>query len=169
MTKNTWTPLQRPAFRDLAVAILSCLAVAAGCDGSVNHVFKDEGRLCVLPAASGDVNPFIESTVPVDYGPDRALDIQVVAPTCLSSSCTHDRKAECTASVAGKVITIASNASYGEGGNACTTDCRVLVAKCSTPQLPAGTYEVRHGTTTLMLTVPSTATPPCGGKGIGGS
>ena len=169
MSKTTSIPLQRLAFRDLAVAILSCLAVTAGCDGSVNHVFKDDGRLCVLPAASAPVNPFLEITVPVDYGADQALDVQVVAPGCLSSSCSHDLKAECTASVAANVITIASNASFREAGNVCSTDCRALVANCSTPQLPAGTYEIRHGTTTLMLTVPSTTRPPCGGKGIGGS
>ncbi|MES1165630.1 MAG: hypothetical protein ABUR63_07735 [Verrucomicrobiota bacterium] len=58
--------------------------------------------------------------------------------------------------------------SHVDEGNTCTTDCRILVGTCSTGPLPAGVYEIRHGTTSLMLTVPSTVIAPCGGQGIGG-
>jgi hypothetical protein len=156
----------RPAGRDLAVAISLCLAVGCG-RGATHHAFKDEGKVCVFPAGSGDPPLFI-GTEPQAYEANRIVRIQVAAPVCLSSSCSHDRMAECTAVVDGNVITVSSTASFREEGNTCTTDCGTLAASCSTTPLAPGTHEIRHGTTTLNLMVPSMTPVPCGGKGVGG-
>jgi hypothetical protein len=92
------------------------------------------------------------------------VQITVQAPTCLSGTCSHDAKATCAATLEGNVIQVTSAASYREEGAVCTDDCGALVASCSTPPLPAGTYRVRHGAETIVLPVPMIIVPPCAGK-----
>jgi hypothetical protein len=168
MTGNPPGRSPAPRHRDRTVAVLS-LVVALACDAfGTHHSFEDEGRICLYPGGSSAADPFGWRTSPLSYEGNRALDIVITMPDCLSGSCSFDEKAECTADVEGGVIRVKSSASYREQGTTCTTDCRALVAKCSTAALPLGTYTVQHGDTTLALTVPSTTAPPCGGKGIGG-
>ena len=159
-------PEQSGSPRDLGVVIASLIIL--GCDSGTTHTFKDEGRLCVYPGGDRPISPLPNGTDPQNYGAEQGLDLNVVMPDCLSSSCGLDRQAECTAAVNGSLIDVTSKASYRQQGNTCTTDCGVLVAKCSVPPLPAGAYTIRHGLTELTLTVPSMVAPPCGGTGIGG-
>jgi hypothetical protein len=63
----------------------------------------------------------------------------------------------------GNVIEVKSTGSFREQGLTCGSDCGILSAQCSTPPLPAGTYEVRHGTDRLTITIPSTVPRPCAG------
>lgn len=163
---------QHPLFprraRDiLATAVLGLLML--GCESASNTVtFKDQGKLCVHPGTGADRNPFA-TPARETYEANRPLDLTVVMPRCLSSSCSHDAKAGCTAVVNGNVIEVTSTGSVREQGDTCTADCGALVAKCSTTLLAAGTYQIRHGATRLDLTIPSMTATPCGGEGSGGA
>ena len=163
---TTSAPTRAHSHEDQLLALLLALTALACDRAGTTHSFKDEGRLCLFPAGSTAGTPFGPQTEPRSYPADGALRLEVLAPTCLSSSCSHDRKAECSVVVTGNTIEVKSVASFREEGDTCTADCGALVATCSTPPLPAGTYQVRHGATTLTLTVPSMASPPCGGKGL---
>ncbi len=151
-----------PASRDLHVAILSLLALS--CDPlGTSHSFEDEGQICLYPAGTPGQSRL--QSEPFSYPANRGIDIVVTAPDCLSSSCSHDEQATCTATMEGDdVIRVRSRASYREAGSICSADCRSLSATCSTGPLPPGTYQVRHGDSTFALTVPSTVEPPCAGK-----
>jgi hypothetical protein len=167
MTSNPHGRSVAPRYRDRAVAVLSFL-VALACDPFGSHYsFKDEGRICLYPGGSPAAEAFALQTNPLSYEGNRALDIVITMPRCLSGSCSFDRKAECTAAAEGGIIRVQSSASYREQGTACTDDCVALAAKCSTAALPPGAYQVQHGDTTLALTVPSTIKRPCGGNGLG--
>lgn len=159
-------PLPRRRTHDiLATALFGLLMWGCG-SPSETFTFKDQGKICALPGGQPPRNPF-ETPSSQIYLNDAPLELQVVMPRCLSSSCSHDAKASCTATVTGNVIQVTSGGSVREQGDTCTADCGALVARCVTGPLPAGTYEVRHGATTLALTVPSTTTTPCGGMGVG--
>jgi hypothetical protein len=71
----------------------------------------------------------------------------------------------CTVTAEDNTLTVTSNGSYEDvntsGG--CTADCGFLIARCSTANLPAGTYTVKHGANTLTFTVPSMSAAPCVG------
>jgi hypothetical protein len=158
------------ANRDLLVLILSLLA--AGCDLGETHRFANEGRVCVFPGGSPAASSVLPAQEPLSYAADAPLEVTVTLPNCLSGSCTEDRRAECTAKLEGNVIQVRSTASYSDTGSgllprSCTDDCRLLSARCSTGALPAGTYEIKHGATSMMVTLPSRVPPPCAGRGLG--
>ncbi len=148
----------------LALTLLLAVLPATSCGlFSEHHSFKDQGRMCVLPEAARDafVPPAPSSR---SYAANQRLAIQVTMPDCLSSSCSHDAHADCTAEVKGTTIQVTSRGSYNEDKSGpCTLDCGSLVAHCLTGPLPAGTYEIRHGNATVSLTVPSTVDTPCAG------
>jgi hypothetical protein len=167
MTLSNWIERRVGLRPDVVVVVLSSL-LALGCDlTSTHHRFEDEGLLCLYPAESGAAT-VVPPNSPQVYAVDRAIEVTVTMPACLSSSCSHDAMASCTAEVEGTVIRVRSKASYRQQGVTCTDDCGLLAARCSTPPLPAGTYEVRHGVSALTITVPSNMTLPCVGKGLGG-
>lgn len=143
------------------------VVLPAACDLGQQHSWTDQGRVCLFPSGEMPAVPYARPTDSRNFVADRPLDVTVVAPTCLSSSCSHDAQASCTATVNGNQIEITSRASYVEQGNLCSADCRALEARCSTGPLPAGTYEVRHGQERLTVTVPSTVATPCAGQGLG--
>jgi hypothetical protein len=154
--------------RDLGVVVLSLL-LGLSCDPfGTEHTFEDEGRVCLYPGGSTAANPFGLQRDPLPYQANQALDLVITMPDCLSSSCSHDERATCSAAVEGTTIRVQSAASYRQQGTTCTDDCGALAARCSTAPLPAGTYDIRHGDTTLTITIPSTVPPPCAGKGLGG-
>jgi len=149
----------------MAVVVLSLPVAACGLlDRGTDHTFQDQGKICLFPEGTEPANHFVQSSMSLNFPADRGLLITVTAPTCLSGSCSSDTKAECSATVKGTVIEVTSKASFHEEGNTCTTDCRFLIARCATPPLPAGTYQVQHGAERLTVTVPSTTVPPCAGK-----
>lgn len=99
--------------------------------------FVDEGEVCFEDAA-----------------PD--VTVRVIAPGCLSSSCSRDLGGSCTAVVDGTDITLTSDISWEEdrGDVACTDDCGIPAVSCTLADLPDGTYTVTFGSQTLTLTVP---------------
>jgi hypothetical protein len=144
---------------------LAPLLLAAGCPiFEEHHSFKDQGRICLMPESlqNGSFTP----TSPQTYVADQRLFIRVVLPTCSSSSCSNGRRAECSAKLQGTTLQVTSHGSFNEERwGLCTGDCVLLVARCLGPPLPAGTYQIKHGDSTLSLTVPSTVTAPCAGDG----
>jgi hypothetical protein len=157
----------RSWIRDPGVAVLSLLWLSCDLVGTV-HSFEDEGRICLYPGGSRAAQSFGAPGEPLRYEASGALDLVITMPDCLSGSCSHDERAACSAVVEGGTIRVQSSASYVEQGTTCTSDCGFLSARCSTAPLPPGTYEIRHGDTTLAITIPSTVKPPCAGKGLGG-
>jgi hypothetical protein len=152
--------LARPMIAALAVLPL---VASAGCDGETRR-FHDEGQICLFPAGTGSDGLATVASQTHSYRPDLPVDIAVLMPDCLSGTCSVDRKASCLVQVTGPFIQVSSYGSYRQNGTQCTLECGGLVATCTTPPLPAGTYEVRHGTTVLTLTVPSRVSAPCGGR-----
>lgn len=151
----------------MVVAVLSLLPACDLLEPDETRTFHDQGKICLFPEGAKADNPFGAPTMSVTFPADRALSITVMAPTCLSSTCSKDEKAQCSATVKGNVIAVTSSASVREEkgvGAVCTDDCGALVARCTTPPLPAGTYQVQHGPERLTVTIPSSTLPPCAGK-----
>jgi hypothetical protein len=149
--------LPRLAF--VSLAALACQSIAG-----IDHTFQDQGRVCAFPEGTDPGNAFQSPSTSAAFQPDRPATITVMAPTCLSSSCSKDRKAECSVVIEGNVIHVTSTASFREEGSTCTADCGALVARCTTPPLPAGTWFLQHGAERIVLTVPSSGPVPCAGK-----
>jgi hypothetical protein len=77
----------------------------------------------------------------------QALDVLVVFPTCLSSSCDRELSTSCQVTRAGDQLVVTSHAeTETTGADACTADCGSLVARCtSTVAVPPGPYTLIYG------------------------
>jgi hypothetical protein len=143
------------------------LAAGLACQGSAPpgeyFRFQNQGKICAFPEGTDPGNAFLPSTT-VTFQANQTASITVMAPTCLSSSCSKERQAECTAVLAGNVIQVSSTASFRQEGQVCTDDCGALVARCTSPPLPAGTYFLQHGADRVVVTIPSMGPTPCAGK-----
>ncbi|MDB4972371.1 MAG: hypothetical protein JWN48_712 [Myxococcaceae bacterium] len=130
------------------------------CDSDVAHRQHDDGQVCLsnaaLPAGARGLGPQV-------FAAGAPAFVSVVADTCLSSSCDHDRQATCTATLQGSelVVTSAFEWTSKGGDHACTADCGSLTASCQTPPLPAGHYTVRQGDVSTTFDVPGTLAAPC--------
>lgn len=123
---------------------------------------EDEGDLCLY---TGDFDPF--ATVGEPPGEESTftttapITVHYVPLYCFSSSCTQNIDLSCTTSVDGSVITIEGTGSWevAAGKNQeCTADCGLGDTECTIAPLAKGTYEVRFGSDSASLTIPSTAT-----------
>jgi hypothetical protein len=147
-----------------ACLALTGLLLAGGCSPFEHRSYKDQGRICLFSELPRD-NPALLPHTQQTYAADQRLTIQVVLPACYSSSCGTGH-AQCTAKLQGTTLQVSSWGATNEGGlGPCTLDCHFVIARCLGPPLPAGTYQVKHGPSTLSLTVPSTMEPPCAGEG----
>jgi hypothetical protein len=149
--------------RALLFLVLAGLACDHAAATSTDHSFKDQGKVCAFPEGEDVGNAFLPPPS-VTFQADRSATITVMAPACLSSSCSKDAKAQCAAVLDGNVIKVTSTASFRQEGQTCTTDCGALVARCSTPPLPAGTYFLDLGGERAVLMVPSMGPAPCAGQ-----
>lgn len=122
---------------------LVALLLMPSCVGPWDTVaFEDEGELCFAERGGG-------------------VSIEVTAPGCLSSSCSRDVAAECSATLEGTRIEVTSSISWEEKQRGtCTLDCGIAMASCGLDALPAGTYTVVHGEDEVELTVPVVASCP---------
>lgn len=121
----------------------------AGCGGDV-VTLDNQGAVCLSTTTD-----FPEGGQ--QFEADSTLYAIVTFATCLSSSCSSDRTAECQVAVQGDRIVITSRGSYTDEsgpGQACTTDCLYLEATCETGPLPAGEYTIIYGEDELPLTIP---------------
>jgi hypothetical protein len=151
----------------LGLTVLAAALWVAGCGGDTQaHHFSNEGRLCLFPGTETDPSTLGQS--PRSFVADQPVKLAVQFPVCLSSSCSKDPVTSCTVTASGTSLQITSSGSFNEvTTGACTTDCRTLVASCSTANLPTGTYTFTHGGQQVSLTIPSTVAPPCVGAGAG--
>jgi hypothetical protein len=141
------------------------MLAAAGCGGKDVHVLN-QGQLCVgrsIEFGAPDTTPrefAIGATVPVSV---------LFPPGCLSSTCMTNPMASCALAQSGRTFAVTGMASYHEtGDDACSADCRLLTATCTTPPLSEGTHTFRYAGGSVDLVVPSTVPPPCVGTAAGG-
>lgn len=81
----------------------------------------------------------------------------VVAPDCLSSSCSRSVEGDCTIALDGSDILVTSLVMWEQdnGDVGCTDDCNEAAVSCELEGvLPDGTYTVRLGNGTQELTLP---------------
>ncbi|MBC8067700.1 MAG: hypothetical protein IAG13_05145 [Deltaproteobacteria bacterium] len=125
--------------KPMDIARTGVLVLSLGCGGAWNTIsFEDEGELCFAEQAD-------------------EITVEVTAPDCLSSSCTRDVEASCTAAVEGQRIVLTSEIQWEENNgriDGCTLDCGSASATCSLGRLADGAYTVVHGEEELALTVP---------------
>jgi hypothetical protein len=153
----------------IGAAVLGIVALAvAGCGGKDVQV-ENQGRLCVFPSSSVGQNGFGPlDTTPREYVAGETLQLSVVFPLCLSSSCSTDRQASCAAEQTGNTFAVTAQGSYREAGSgACSADCGTLSPSCVTPALSEGTFTFKYAGGSVDLVVPSTVAPPCIGTAFG--
>ena len=122
---------------------------------------EDEGDLCLYTGdfdewATADNPPGEEST----FTSTDPITVHYVADECFSSSCTRSVDITCSATVTGSDIVIEGTGSWevAAGNQECTADCGLGATQCTIDPLRKGTYEVRFGSDSESLTIPSTAT-----------
>jgi hypothetical protein len=119
---------------------------------------EDEGDLCLY---TGEFDPWAtvgggeEST----FTSTDPITVHYVPLYCFSSSCTQNIDLSCSATVKGSDIVIDGSGSWegASGSNQfCTDDCGLGDTQCTIDPLAEGTYEVRFGSDSESLTIPST-------------
>jgi hypothetical protein len=122
---------------------------------------EDEGDLCLY---TGDFDPWATVADPPGeestFTSTNPITAHFVAEECFSSSCTQNIDISCSVSLEGNVITIAGTGSWeiASGNQECTADCGLGAAECTIAPLAKGAYDVRFGSDSASLTIPSTAT-----------
>lgn len=158
--KTSNDPPRAPARHVLALALVALVS----CDADRERTtFHDTGSAC-LHVSPNPFNDCAEREIPAN----APLRVEVDFATCTSSSCDTVLNAACRASRSGSVITVEAEAVIEREGTECTDDCSFVGASCELEALPAGTYELRYGSASTTLTVPSTTSTACAGEGIVG-
>src|SRR5687767_7373326 len=103
---------------------LIVVAAATSCDSSTIYTFRNEGQVCLFPEPPPPRSPLLDRTTTRTYAAGQPLFVQLTAVSCLSGSCSHELRAECTATLEGNVIQIRSTSSFRAQGDQCTKDCR---------------------------------------------
>lgn len=116
-------------------------------------VLSDEGDLCLYP---NEAPPVPGISVPTAIAEEDRLVFQVTHPTCLSSSCTMDRRASCRITQVGRRLFVEASFAYVPvKGPTCTKDCLRLTATCQSEPLAAGIYDVVYLDDVVPFAVPS--------------
>jgi len=148
----------------LAGALFGIVLGASGCGGET-HEFHNTGRACLFSGPPSDeflVVPNL-STYMTDFQADDVLEVGVFL-RCMSSTCTvaGSASASCTVEQIGDTLRVEARGSYRDNGDdACSADCRPLIARCWTAPVPAGTFTFEYAGDSADLVVPSTVPPPC--------
>lgn len=142
----------------LALAILSLAVLSlAGCEPDERRG-DGEGRVCAaLGIEAGHIGAFPEFLEPEPIFADDPVTLQVL--WYLGYARTEDTHAGCEVELDGSTIHLRSSASWNWDHEAYDGTYE-LVATCTTPPLPAGSYTIVHGEQRFPLTVPSS---PCHG------
>ena len=123
-----------------AAAFVTFVLSAGACSDDrerLRTVHENVGDLCLGSTAAGTV------------------EIVVVFPTCLSSSCDRSLGSSCTVTVSNGEIRITSRGeSETTGPSECSADCGALVARCESPPIEPGDYVVVHGEQRVSVTLP---------------
>jgi hypothetical protein len=128
----------------VAVRTVFCFGVLLGaataCFGGQEEdtVFNNVGSVCFTSTSTGTVN------------------VQVVFPGCLSSSCDRPKNALCAITEKDGVIRVSSHGEVEHEGGSCTADCGSFTTRCTSEPIAPGTYTVTYGEQTAELTLPTT-------------
>jgi len=154
----------RTSFATLALATLAMSC--GGCSGQTLRQFSNEGMACLYPASNTTGIPSVPDDSGNSFAAGEAVNVAVQFRVCLSSSCSKDAMASCSVTRSGNTFRVVSSGSFVEhtGSGACTDDCGLLIARCSTEPLPAGSYRFEHGQTSRTLDVPYTMPSVCFGQ-----
>jgi hypothetical protein len=118
---------------------LTLMLLALGCGGPWETVsYVDEGILCA------EVR-------------NGRLGVTVSAPECLSSNCSRDVEASCTATLDGATIEVRSEISWEDKHGPfarCNEDCGDATATCDAGLIADGNYTVVLGDARIPLTIP---------------
>lgn len=126
---------------------------------------EDGVPLCVFP----DVQAWYEAKHLRDVGKQKlraksSVVIGAFGPWCVHESCDQRPSLQCQVERQGDTLVVRSRY-WGEhkDGATCTQDCKSVTASCTTPELEAGTYTVKHGEATFTLEIPGVLREPCFG------
>ena len=124
--------------RCFTVLILALPLGVVGCSGDVSS-YRNEGTLCLESRSDG------------------VLDVSVIFPPCLSSTCDTVLETSCSINVEGSTITVESFGSFETATRgSCSADCQLLTAHCESEEpIPPGDYTVVHGEDEGMIEVPT--------------
>jgi hypothetical protein len=130
------------AFGRASLAVFTAFFMsAAACSDSdgdgMKTVYVNVGDVCVESSASGTVQ------------------VVVVFPTCLSSSCDRTLRTSCTVTESNGEISITSRGeTESTGATECTDDCGALIARCESAPIEPGSYVVIYGDERVNVTLP---------------
>ena len=148
-------------------ARVAVVLAVAGCGGGKDVQVQNQGELCV----GGAITFGPPDTTPREFVVGATVDLSVLfPPRCLSSTCMTNPMTSCAVAQigTGNTFAVTGTASYHEtGDNACSADCRLLTASCTTPPLAEGTHTFQYAGRSIDLVVPSTVPPPCTGTPFG--
>lgn len=120
----------------LAVPIASIL-IAVACGGDEVEEFVNEGSWCLR------------------QNQDQSLTATAIAPGCFSGSCSDLMSAQCALTRDGSTLTLSSHFRVKHlDSNACTDDCQTYLANCSLGAVPEGQFDLAHGETQTIISVP---------------
>lgn len=153
---RTGTPIaQRGTMKrtPIFLALLGAIACSDAPDVEVANV----GDVCAFAS-----DPQSGVGGPQTFAADAPAHFRVTYDECLSA-CIRNELASCVVERNGAELTVSSHFSYDEADSseACIALCYALEATCASPNLEAGTYEVKHGGQTHSFTVPATNVDPC--------
>ena len=138
--------------RALALALTSSL-IACGAKQIVLDETAGRVQLCAFDAANIPTAYPLGTSGPQSFASGAPIVLHVAGASCVSSSCTTDVIAGCTATLDGQTVRVEADFSWTETTGTCTDDCRSIVATCRTPALAAGTYTIALGTRSATVTV----------------
>ena len=138
--------------RALALVLTSSL-IACGAEQIVLDETAGRVQLCAFDPSNTQTAYPLGPSGPQSFASGAPIVLRVAGASCLSSSCTSDVIARCTAALDGQAVRVEADFSWSETSGACTDDCRSIVATCSTPALSAGTYTIVLGTRSATVTV----------------
>ena len=138
--------------RAICLAVTSSL-IACGAEQIVLDETAGRVQLCAFDAPSTQTAYPLGPSGPPSFASGAPSILHVAGASCLSSSCTTDVVALCTATLDGQTVRVEADFSWSETTGTCTDDCRSIVATCSTPALSAGMYTIFLGTRTATVTV----------------
>jgi hypothetical protein len=113
------------------------------------------GAMLLVAACAGEIDYTNEGEVCLVTRPSGALEVRVIFPDCLSSSCDLGRSASCSVTRSGNDLIIESrgNVAFQRDGT-CALDCGKLRAICQSEPLEPGEYRVVHGDASATATLP---------------
>jgi hypothetical protein len=134
-------------------------------EGFSNVKVEDGVPLCLFPSDQ----VWWEAKLLGDVGKQRLkakskVVIGAFGPWCVNEHCDQKPSLQCSVVREGDTLIVHSRF-WGEhkDGSVCTQECKSITASCTTPELEAGTYTIKHGEDSFTFELPTVLTNPCFG------